>query len=182
MDVEKREEYDEIFTHAYRTYYRIINRFLNGIVYDSAVAEELCQDVFLKVWERNARLDPGSGKTLNFLFTIAKNAGIDYLRRKKIEDSRLRQVCLDEAAMDRAFYDSIENSYIRGEVISTLGDIINSFPEREKEVLVEKILHERRSSEISREKKISVYRIRQIEEEAQGRIREMMGDYFRAAG
>ncbi len=182
MDAAKREGYDEIFTTVYRAHYQAVCRFLAGIVFDCAVAEELCQDVFLKVWEKNAGIEPGPGKTLNFLFTIARNAGIDYLRRKKIEDGRLKQIFLEEAVMDRAFYEDIENSYVMGEVVSTLGEIINSFPERKREVFIEKNLNERRAAEISREKNISVYRIRQIDGEVQGRIREVLGDYFREAG
>lgn len=182
MDATRREEYDEIFTIVYRKYHQVICRFLGGIVYDSAVAEELCQEVFLKVWEKNAALDPDQIKTFNYLFTIARNAGIDYLRRKKIEDNRLKQVCLTEAVMDRAFYENIENSYVRGEVISTLGDVISSFPALKKEIFIDKNFHVRRYSDISREKKVSVYRIRQIDEEVLGRIREVMEEYFLQAG
>jgi len=67
----------------------LVGRFLKPVysyiskyVGDKDVAEDITQDVFLKVWKNLKKFDQKrSFKT--WIFTIAKNSCIDYLRKKK---------------------------------------------------------------------------------------------------
>lgn len=49
---------------------------------DPASAEEVTQDIFLKVWNQPARWDPGLGKLSSWLLTTTRNAAIDRLRQE----------------------------------------------------------------------------------------------------
>jgi len=46
-------------------------------------AEELTQEVMLTVWRKAARFDPSRGSGESWIFTIARNAGIDAQRRER---------------------------------------------------------------------------------------------------
>jgi RNA polymerase sigma-70 factor (ECF subfamily) len=46
-------------------------------------AEELTQEVMLTVWRKAARFDPARGSGESWIFTIARNAGIDAQRRER---------------------------------------------------------------------------------------------------
>ncbi len=175
-----RAEYQIHFSANYLRFSGTVARFINRFVYNHDLAEELRQDVFLKVWERGVILDPHSPRTLGFLLTVAKNTAIDHLRRKKSEREKLRSMHLDEVMMDRRFYEDIENNYLRGEIISTMRDVIDSFPEREKSVFIDKHLRDRKRITVSRERGVSVYRLKKIEREIVRKIRERLGDYFDA--
>ena len=50
---------------------------------DSASAEDVMQDVMLNVWTKAGLFDPGRGSLQGWVFTIARNAMIDRVRRQK---------------------------------------------------------------------------------------------------
>jgi RNA polymerase sigma-70 factor, ECF subfamily len=48
---------------------------------DSGMAEELVQDTFVRVWRSAGRFDPERGSARTFVFTLARRAAVDLLRR-----------------------------------------------------------------------------------------------------
>lgn len=73
----------------------ILNFFIRSGVQQSD-AEDLAQTTFVNVWKARARYSP-SARFSTFLFSVARNAFVDYIRRK---DARRR---LEEGARARAF-------------------------------------------------------------------------------
>jgi RNA polymerase sigma-70 factor (ECF subfamily) len=51
-----------------------------AIVHDAAVAEDLVQETFLRVWNRVHAFEPGRGALGAWLLAIARNRAIDHLR------------------------------------------------------------------------------------------------------
>lgn len=49
---------------------------------DRAAAEDVLQDVYLRVWQGAGSYDPASGRPLSWLCAIARNRAIDVVRRK----------------------------------------------------------------------------------------------------
>ena len=50
------------------------------VISDPAAAEEVCQDVFLRVWDRAGTYQPDRGKVATWLARISRNRAIDVLR------------------------------------------------------------------------------------------------------
>jgi RNA polymerase sigma-70 factor, ECF subfamily len=169
------------FTEVYRKYSRAVTRFLGRVVFDRDLAEDLSQDVFMKLFEKNVRLDPESPRTLSYLFAMARNTAIDYLRRKRVEFDKIRSMHLDEAVMDRRFYEDIGNAQLRGEIISTLADVINSFPADQRRLIIKKNFENRDSASVARDGGTSVYLFKKIEQEFNRRVRDSLGHYFPGA-
>lgn len=53
------------------------------IIGDRAVAEDLLQEVFLRVWQRASTYQPGRGRPTTWIFGIAHNLAIDEVRRQR---------------------------------------------------------------------------------------------------
>lgn len=53
------------------------------VLQQSALAEEVTQDVFLKLWQQPDRWNPGLGRFSSWLLTLARNASIDRLRHEQ---------------------------------------------------------------------------------------------------
>jgi RNA polymerase sigma-70 factor, ECF subfamily len=71
---------EEIF----RTYYPGLVGFVRRYVKTTEIAEELVQDLFLKIWSRRGSLGAiDSVKT--YLFRAARNTALNHLRRRKLE-------------------------------------------------------------------------------------------------
>ena len=55
-----------------------LERHLQGMVRDAAAADDLLQEVFLRVWERAAQFS-GSGTPRSWLYRIASNLALNHL-------------------------------------------------------------------------------------------------------
>ena len=148
------------------------------MVYDWDIAQELAHDVFIKVYQKNLYLDPDSQQTANYFITVAKHAAIDYLRRKKIEEEKLQKLYFETVSMDRDFYEDIENIVINGEILSTLADVIDSFPVKEQEVYIKKNILNKKYSSIAHDVNLSEYKIKQINHEMHQKIKIMLRPFF----
>ncbi|MCY4427015.1 MAG: sigma-70 family RNA polymerase sigma factor [Halieaceae bacterium] len=60
-----------------------IHAFLYRMVENAAEAEELAQETFLRVWSRAGTWRPDTVKFTTWVYRIARNLGIDSLRRRR---------------------------------------------------------------------------------------------------
>jgi len=71
-------------SELYDRYSRLIFSIAFHILGDSAVAEEVTQDVFVLVWNKAATFDPEQGKVLTWLTSVTRHRAIDHYRRMKV--------------------------------------------------------------------------------------------------
>jgi RNA polymerase sigma-70 factor (ECF subfamily) len=78
-------------TDAVRLLYSRHGRLVFGLAMsvtgDSSASEEVCQDVFLRVWEKSATYRPDKGKVVTWIARIARNRAIDSLRSRRIRET-----------------------------------------------------------------------------------------------
>ena len=70
---------DNIITRSYEEYYQVILTYITYRITHRYEAEDLTQDVFVRLLDYKQMLRPDTVKY--FLFTIARNIVIDYIRR-----------------------------------------------------------------------------------------------------
>lgn len=72
------------FGEIYKIYYKKIYRYCSFNTKENALAEDICQDTFVKAWKKiqDFKLDEG-WSIQAFLFTIARNLIIDNSRKKE---------------------------------------------------------------------------------------------------
>lgn len=81
----------------YDRYERVIYSFAYQIVKDSMAAEEVMQELFLRVWKNAEQIDFGRGKLLTWMFAVTRNLAIDHLRKRS---SRLPQQWADSESLE----------------------------------------------------------------------------------
>ncbi|MGH1363332.1 MAG: RNA polymerase sigma factor [Calditrichia bacterium] len=89
----------EAFQQLYYQFSDMLYRFLWRKVRNEAVAQDLVQDVFLRIWSNRANLDEQK-EIKSYLYRIANNLAIDHLRKKIVRNKET----IDEASADVAFY------------------------------------------------------------------------------
>lgn len=67
----------------YDRYGRIVYSLALRIVHDGATAEEVTQEVFVRLWRAAASFDPSRGKVHTWLLRIAHNLALNEIRRQK---------------------------------------------------------------------------------------------------
>ena len=70
------------FEALYNMYAENICGVINVIVKDSERSQEICQDVFVKIWEKSDQYDTSKGRFFTWILNIARNAAIDEGRSK----------------------------------------------------------------------------------------------------
>lgn len=73
--------------HVIAAYGAPVYGMAKRVVADASLAEEVAQDTFLALWRRPGAFDPARGALQTFLLGVARNKGIDLVRR---EESRRR--------------------------------------------------------------------------------------------
>lgn len=109
----------EALAEAYRRHagavFGLAKRLLNG----AALAEEVVQEVFLRLWNDADRFDPERGSLRSFLLTNTHGRAVDLLRsetsRRNREDRDARQTAesgydLEHEVWDMALTDSVKTA------------------------------------------------------------------------
>ena len=73
---------EESINELVSKYINPIYRFVLGYVKDKDIAEDITQDVFLKIW-KNLKKVKKNKNFKSWVYTIAKNTTLDYLKKKK---------------------------------------------------------------------------------------------------
>ncbi|GAB3334836.1 sigma-70 family RNA polymerase sigma factor [Larkinella ripae] len=81
---------EALVSHSRKAYNELYDRYaraLLGIIYrivlDEAVAEDLLQETFIKVWRHVHHHDPAKGRLFTWLAQVARNTALDYLKCSK---------------------------------------------------------------------------------------------------
>lgn len=81
--VEKLQNQDtEAFSLLYDNYSSALYGIINTIVKDDEVAQDILQDVFVKIWKSVASYKREKGTLFTWMLNIARNTSIDNLRSK----------------------------------------------------------------------------------------------------
>jgi RNA polymerase sigma-70 factor (family 1) len=137
------------FEQLYLIYSPKIYRKILQLVKQAAVAEEILQDVFVKIWERREVLD-NQKSFRSFLYTIAKNLVVDLFRRAALDRRMLEKFIIDNTE----FYNPFEG----------IDD-----PEEESKAIVQTAL------DILPPQRKKIYRLVKIEGKSYGEVAEMLG-------
>jgi RNA polymerase sigma-70 factor (ECF subfamily) len=75
-----KERDPQVMGELYNRYGRVAYSLMIHVVRNAAVAEDLVQETFLRVWNRAQSFDEHKGALGPWILTVARNRAIDYLR------------------------------------------------------------------------------------------------------
>lgn len=90
---------------AFAELYRLTSGKLHGVclrmLHDRSVAEQILQEIYIKIWQRADRYDAARAGAMTWLTTIARNKTIDHLRKHRevlFDDPERIDETVDDAA------------------------------------------------------------------------------------
>jgi len=100
------------------------------IIKKEEIAEEVLQDVFVKIWEKFDNYDATKGKLFTWLLNVARNQAIDKTRSKEISKGQ------KTSGIDN-LVSRIDNAEYIEQSIESIGvkEVLNSLPEEQKFVV-----------------------------------------------
>lgn len=126
--------YDELVKPVYRyIYYRV----------EEAVAEDLTEETFLKVWQNLKKYKKGKHPFSSWVFRIAHNLVVDYYRQNKTTEMIEETVVDHKAESNPHHQTNLKLTQIR------LRKVIYRLPENYQQVIILKYINELDNKEIS---------------------------------
>ena len=172
--------YKAQFEEAYVSHYARMKRFaLQYVIYEED-AENIVQDVFFELWEKQFEFN--SIVNLNgFLFTILKNKCIDFLRRKMLKQKAADELQSEYGLTLRLNFDSLEaldNILFNEPDIDTLiQNAIESLPEKCRKIFVMSKIDGKKQKVIAQELNISVNTVESQMAIAYKKLKELLKDF-----
>lgn len=122
--------------------------FAHRLVGDMQMAEEICQDTMLKAWQQagSFRMD---GHLKAWLFRVARNNAIDYIRRKRLPTEEF-QAAHDQASSEQQPEREAEKSWLTDAIFEAL----DALPEQYREVIEMRFFQDMCYQEIAESLKI----------------------------
>ena len=145
---------NEAYVKLFNKYKRPIMNYIYQMTKNQSKSEEIAQDVFLKIFTHASSYDEKK-KFSTWLWTIAKNTTIDYLRKKK-EILADDYASYDEEGKKSSMMDSIPSSELSHDIKiieasekKVVQGCIDKLPSNQKEILTLRIFSELSYQEIA---------------------------------
>jgi len=160
------ERFNEIVREFSERVYWHVRRFVNS----HEDADDLVQDVFLKVWTALPSFR-GEAQTYTWIYRIATNEALNWLRREKVR-AALRFSSLDEEMERRIDADP----WFNGDAAErNLSKAVARLPERQRQVFILRYYDEMSYEEMAKVLDTSVGSLKASYHIAQEKIREALG-------
>jgi RNA polymerase sigma-70 factor (ECF subfamily) len=115
----------DAFAEAYRRHAGAVFALAQRLLWERTLAEELVQEIFLRLWEQPDRFDQARGSLRSFLLMDAHARGVDRIRsdsrRREREERTARAAVVADYDLDLEAYDLDVAEQVR-EVMATLTD------------------------------------------------------------
>ncbi len=128
-----KERDPEAMRDLYDRFGKVALAIIARIVRDRAIAEDLLQETFLKVWNRVAGFDVERGALGPWILTIARNRAIDYRRSTS---SRFAQAGYDLEKLERPLlFVDLEQEYADRDRLRHIQSAFSKLTDNQKSVL-----------------------------------------------
>ena len=122
----------------YDRHCRLLFGLILRIVRDRGEAEDILQDVFVRVWSRAASYDARMGGPLPWIVRVARNCAIDRLRARRVR-AAVDGPAIDFAAIASAAPDTAiqtpEAAVLMAERQRTLTDALDGLPAEQRQLI-----------------------------------------------
>lgn len=115
------------FEMVFVAYFDKVKYFVERIIRSEDEAEELAQDIFVKLWVNRKAIDIQKSFS-GFLFTMAHNASFNYLKHKDVQNNYLSTNDLSEEV------DSTEEMMYAKEIALLIEMTVNRMPAQRKNI------------------------------------------------
>ena len=129
--IQKRDE--KALESLYERYSRLVYSLALRIVGTTYDAEEITQEVFLKIWKNSQSFDPSKGRVFSWLVAIARRHSIDRTRSKAFKNQG-QETSYDMIESEKAQPDGTQ-CLVASEEIRIIRDTLKNFAEKDRLII-----------------------------------------------
>lgn len=119
------------FERMFRMYFLRLAKYAYKYVGNVAVAQDLTQTVFLKIWELNGKWDP-RGTVKSYLYTAVKNQCLNHIKHNKVVNEwQANQIAVPKRSQIKMEWEQTDREIRLNEAINLA---LNKMPDKRREV------------------------------------------------
>lgn len=118
---------EQAFAELYDRYSTLVYGVAVRVLRDGALAEDVLQELFLKLWRQPETFDARRGALAPWLSVVARNRAIDRIRRQPREEE------IDEAAFPTQF--DVEDAAVQNDLMDRVRAVLRSIPAQQRNAL-----------------------------------------------
>jgi RNA polymerase sigma-70 factor (ECF subfamily) len=165
----------QLFDDLFRQYSKPLFYYAAKFVEDE-VAKDIVQDVFVKLWSDSSIIVNQSLNAL--LFTMVRNSCLQHLEKQKVRNKYAESAKLMLREEELRYFMEEKTSLIEQELEDKLNEVINTLPDRCRQVFLLSRFENKKNKEIAEELDISVKAVEKQITRALATIRTEMKDYL----
>ena len=170
----------KIFEHIFDQNREMLERLAYFYVGSAEEAQDIVSQSFLTLWER--REEVVSDRVLPYLFTIVKNACLDYRRKEEKHRQVHEQIYRQERAMMDIYTSTIESrdpiALFTGEILSIYKETLLSLPQEQRETWLRSRIDGLTYKEIAEVLGISYKRVDKNMQQVMKKLRTTLSEYM----
>jgi RNA polymerase sigma-70 factor, ECF subfamily len=167
------ERNERAFEQVFKSHFRTLHAYAFTILKDEAVAEEMVQNVFYKIWEKTEQLNI-TGSISAYLYRAVHNESLNYLKHLKV-----RSVYQSQALWHmKGESDNASKRVLMKELENKLHEALNDLPEQCRLVFQLSRFEELRYREIAGKLGISVKTVENQISKALKILRMKLADFI----
>ena len=163
----------EAFEYIFKNYFPGLCIYAKKYVPDTGIAEELVQDIFLKLWESRSTIEFHTSLK-SYLFRSVHNSALNFLKHLRVEDKH--KAYLKTFLDDNAQYDPAENP--EPDLMQKINEAIDQLPEKCRRIFRMSRIDGLKHKEIAEQLEISEKTVEAQIRNASIILRDKLKDYW----
>lgn len=156
----------------YNTYYKALVVYAANILDDVTVAEDIVQDSIASIWQRRP-LFSSDIQLKAYIYNSVRNGALNYLRKQKSDESRVRLTRLTEAC--QSLSEEEEDRFFETDVTMLLFQMIDDLPARQRQVFL-LAMEGKRNAEIAEQLSITQNTVKVLKQRALATLKSKASD------
>src|SRR4051812_39141390 len=124
------------FRRAFADHHRKVYAAAFGVLGDAALAQDVVQDVFLRVWRRPDSFNPARGDLGTYLRLMGRSRALDLWREGQVRGRAADRLKLTGGPAEPRVEEQPEPLFERGEDGAAVREALGQLPETQREALV----------------------------------------------
>src|SRR4051795_10099153 len=124
------------FRSAFAEHHRKVYAAAFSVLGDATLAQDVVQDVFLRVWKRPDRFDPARGDLGTYLRLMARSRALDLWREGQVRSRAADRAKLTSGPPEPRAEEQPEDMLDRRETAATVHAALGTLPATQREALV----------------------------------------------
>jgi len=148
---------EKMFEFIFKAYSPRLMAFARKFVEDGSVAEDIIQDVFLKVWINRKTIEEETFQS--YLFTLVRNACMNHIKHKRIADNysiNIQDAVKEEGLYYADFFSDPFHQTIFNEINQEIETVIEGLPDQTRKIFRLSRFEGMKNSEIAKLLHISI--------------------------